>query len=97
MVVCVRLPDLPVIVTVDVPVAAVALAERVRVVVLVAGFGLNAAVTPVGKPEAENVTFELNPFSGLIVTVLVPWLACVIVRLPGLSETVKFGACVTVS
>ncbi len=85
------------IVTVDVPVAAVALADRVSVVVLVEGFGLKAAVTPVGKPEAENVTSELNPFSGLIVTVLVPRLACVIVRLPGLSDSVKLGACVTVS
>ena len=61
VVVRVKLPDVPVIVTVTVPVAAVALAVRVSVPLVVAGFGLNAAVTPLGKPEAETVTFPLKP------------------------------------
>jgi hypothetical protein len=88
---------LPVIVTVDVPVVAVALAVKVSALVVVPGFGLNAAVTPAGKPEAVNVTPASKPFRGLIVTVLFPALPCVIVRLVGLAEIVKAGASVTVS
>jgi hypothetical protein len=68
----VRLPDVPVIVTVTVPVVAVLLAVRVKVLVLVALVGLNDALTPLGKPEADKLTLPLNPFSGLIVIVLVP-------------------------
>jgi hypothetical protein len=49
-------------VTVTVPIGAVPLAVSVNVLVLAAGFGLNDAVTPLGRPEAERVTFPLNPF-----------------------------------
>ncbi len=96
MVVCVKLPDVPVIVTVAVPVAAVTLAVRVSVLLLVAGLGLNAAVTPLGKPDAERVTLPLKPFDGVMLIVLVPWLPCVMVKLLGLADSVKFGAGVTV-
>ena len=72
VVVCLRLPDVPVIVTVAVPVVAVRLAVRVSLLVPVAGLGLNAAVTPVGNPDAANVTLPLNPPNGVIVTVLEP-------------------------
>jgi hypothetical protein len=72
VVVSVKLPDVPVTVTVNVPVVAVPVAVSVNVLVLVAGFGLKAAVTPFGKPEADNVTFPLNPFTGMMVIVLVP-------------------------
>ncbi len=68
----VSVPDVPVIVTVTVPVAAVALAVKVSVLLLVAGLGLNAAVTPLGKPDAERVTLPLKPFDGVMVIVLVP-------------------------
>jgi hypothetical protein len=68
----VSVPDVPVIITVTVPVAAVALAVRVSVLLLVAGLGLNAAVTPLGKPDAERVTLPLKPFDGVMVIVLVP-------------------------
>jgi len=94
VVVEVRLPDTPVIVTVTVPVAAVALAVKVSVLVVVAGLGLKGAVTPLGKPDAERVTLPLNPFSGEMVIVLVPLLACVIVTLFGEGESVKFGPAV---
>ena len=91
-VVCVKLPETPVIVTVAAPMVAVALAVRVKVVEFVEGFGLNAAVTPVGKPVAENVTLPLKPFSGATVIVLVPPAPpCVIVTLEGAAEIVKFG------
>ena len=72
MVVSVKLPEAPVMVTVTVPVAAVALAVSVSVLLLVAGLGLNAAVTPLGRPDAENVTLPVKPFKGAMLIVLVP-------------------------
>jgi hypothetical protein len=70
VVVCFVLPEVPAIVTVAAPVVAVAVALKVSVLVVVDGFGLNAAVTPVGKPDAENVTLPLNPLRGVTVIVL---------------------------
>ncbi len=40
----------------------------------VTGFGENAAVTPLGKPEAVSVVAELKLFWLVIVMVLVPLL-----------------------
>ena len=37
-----------------------------------AGLGLKAAFTPLGKPDAERVTLPLKPFDGVMVMVLVP-------------------------
>lgn len=91
VVVCVRLPDTPVMVTVDVPVAAVALAVSVNVLVEVVGFGLNPAVTPLGRPEADKVTLPLNPFNGVTVMVLVPVLPCATVTLVGFALRLKSG------
>ncbi len=39
--------------------------------------GLNAAVTPVGSPEIENVTDPVKPPAGATVTVSVPDTGCV--------------------
>jgi hypothetical protein len=87
----VNVPDVPVTVTVTVPVVAVALAVNVRVLVAVAGFGLNPAVTPLGRPVAARVTLPLKPFCGVMVMVLVPLLPCVMVTVFGEAESVKFG------
>src|ERR1017187_6146568 len=89
VVVLFKLPDVPVIVTVAVPVAAVTLAVRVSVLLLVAGLGLNAAVTPLGRPDAERVTLPLKPFDGVMLIVLVPWLPCVMVTAFGEAERLK--------
>ncbi len=68
MVLCVSEPEVPVTVTVDIPVAAVAEAVSVKVDVAlpfaggVTGFVENAAVTPLGKPDALNVVAELKLF-----------------------------------
>ena len=71
----VKLPDVPVIVTITVPVAAVALAVKVKVLAVVVGYGLKAAVTPLGNPKArERVTLPLKPPTGVTVIVLVPLL-----------------------
>ncbi len=70
--VCVKLPELPVTVTVVIPVVAVPFAVRVSVLLLEAGLGLNAAVSPLGSPAAESVTLPAKPFHGVIVIALVP-------------------------
>jgi len=57
-----RLPEVPVTVRVTVPVAAVLVAVRVSELEVVAGFGLNDAVTPLGRPEADKLTLPLKPF-----------------------------------
>lgn len=67
VVVWLRLPDVPVMVTVEVPAATVLLAESV-----ITPLVLNDAVTPAGRPEALNATVLLNPFFGVTVIVLVP-------------------------
>ena len=82
-------PDVPVTVTLVVPVVAVpeAVSVSVEVTLLfaggVTGLGENAAVTPLGKPEALSVVAELKPFKLVMVMVLVPFPPCVIVREEG--------------
>jgi hypothetical protein len=92
VVVFVKLPDTPLTVTVTVPVAADALAVSVNVLVVVVGFGLNPAVTPLGKPEALKVTLPVKPFTGFTVIVLVPLFPCVTVTELGFAVRLKFGA-----
>jgi len=65
--VAVRLPDFPVTVTVVVLVAALALAVKVSVLAAAVLAGLNAAVTPAGRPEMVRLTAALNPFTGTTV------------------------------
>jgi len=87
----VKLPEVPVMVTVADPVVAVLLAVSVSTLVPVVGFVPNVAVTPLGRPDAANVTLPLNPFTSLTVMVLVPLPPCVMVRLLGESDRVKLG------
>jgi hypothetical protein len=91
VVVAIKLPEVPVIVTVADPVVAVLLAVSVSTLVPVVGFVPNAAVTPVGRPDAARVTLPVNPPTSVTVIVLVPLPPCVIVRLLGESESVKLG------
>ena len=71
---CVRLPEVPVKVTVDV--AAAALEDAVSVVlcavpgvrVRLAGF----AVTPLGRPVIATVTAAVNPLDGVALTLTAP-------------------------
>ena len=74
-VVCTRLPEVPVIVTLEAPRVAASLALKISVLVLVAGFGLNAALTPAGRPDAARLTLPLNPLVGrteIVLVVLAP-------------------------
>ncbi len=59
-------------VTVTVPVVAVLLAASVSVLVLEVLAGLNAAVTPLGRPDADKLTLPAKPFCEVTVMVLVP-------------------------
>ena len=87
----VKLPDEPVIVTVTVPVAAALPADSVKVLVFAVLAGLNDAVTPLGKPDADKLTLLLKPYCGVTVMVLAPLAPWAIVKLLGEVESEKFG------
>jgi len=61
-----------VIVTVEVPNVAALLAISVKVLVAGAGFVLNDAMTPLGRPDAAKVTLPVKPFKGATVMMLEP-------------------------
>lgn len=69
VVVDVVLPEVPVMVTVDVPTVAVLLAVKVSMLEPVVGLVPYAIVTPVGRLAAESVTDPVNPPT--LVTVIV--------------------------
>jgi len=72
VVVCVRLPEMPVTVTVAGPTVAVADAVKVRMLVPVVLAGLKAAVTPAGRPLADKATEPVKLLRPLTVMVLEP-------------------------
>jgi hypothetical protein len=94
VVVCVRVPDVPVMVTVEVPVVAVELAVNVTTLVDVVGLVPKLAVTPLGRPEADKVTLPVNPPEAVSVMVLLPLVPCFTVRLEGEAESEKLGVAV---
>src|SRR5277367_1032333 len=87
----VRLPEVPPMVMVDVPGAALAPTVIVRVLVVLVGFGLKPAVTPVGRPFAVKVTLPLKPPDGTTVMVLVFWLPSAMVSVFGLAVRLNDG------
>ena len=88
VVVLVKLPDVPATVTVTVPVAAVLLADSVNVLVPAVLLGLNEAVTPLGRPDADKLTLLLKPLCGVTVMVLAPFVPWTTLRLLGEVESV---------
>ena len=92
----VRAPEVPVMVTVYVPAAAVALAVKVSRLAPVVGLVPNTAVTPLGKPDAASVTLPVNPPESITVMVSVPLLPSAIDSADAERESVKFGGPVTV-
>ncbi len=91
VVVLVRLPEVPVTVTVAAPTAAVPPADKVKRLVLVAGLVPKEAVAPVGRPDAVKFTVPLNPFRGLMVMVVEPAAPWRMVKAVGDVESVKLG------
>ena len=59
--VAVRLPEVPVTVTVCCPMVAELLAMNVSVLFPFVGFGAMEAVTPLGRPDIERFTLPVNP------------------------------------
>ena len=55
-------PEVTVPVSVALPTAAELPATIVNYPLEVMGFGVKNAVTPLGKPVTDNVTFPVNPF-----------------------------------
>jgi len=70
VVLAVRVPELPLMVTIDVPTVAALLAVSISWLVAVAGLVAKAAVTPLGRPEAESVTLPVKPFKSVTEIVL---------------------------
>ena len=87
VIVWVRSPEVPVTATV---VAGPVIPPAVTVIVLVevAGFGLKAAVAPLGKPVADNVTLPANPLYGVIMIALVACPPYAAVKISGLAASV---------
>jgi hypothetical protein len=97
VVVAVRLPEVPVIVTVVMPVAALALAVNVNTLEPVAGFVPNVAVTPPGSPVATSVTLPLKPFTPVTFTVSVAFSPCTTETAAAVAASVKLGGRFTVN
>jgi len=91
VVVCVSDPEVPVMVTVEVPVVAVELAVKVTELVDVVGLVPKAAVTPEGNPEADKVTLPVNPPESVTVIVLLTFEPWVTETLEGEAESEKLG------
>ena len=97
VVVRIRFPDVPVMVTVEIPAAAELLAASVTKIAPGVLPALKDAVTPAGIPDAATLTLPLKPFSAVPVIVLTPLLPCATLRLAGDAERVKLGGALMVS
>ena len=84
------------IVIVNVPTLALLLVANDSVLELIVGLGLNEALMPLRRPEAENVTPPLKPSDGMTLIVAEPVAPRLMLRLVGKAASVKFGAAVTV-
>jgi hypothetical protein len=72
VVLAVRLPEVPLIVTVAEPTVAEPLAVSVSTLMPVVGLVAKAAVTPLGRPEAASDTLPAKPFCPVTVMVDLP-------------------------
>jgi hypothetical protein len=88
--VTVRLPDVPVMVTLYWPTGTELLAVKVSVLLPVVGLGVKEAVTPLGRPDAESATLPVNPYCEYTYTLEVPELPWPMLALD--AESVKVGA-----
>jgi len=70
----VNAPEVPVMVIVEFPRVAEALAAKVSTLDPVVGFVANVAVTPLGNPDAARVTLPVNPPASTTLIVSVPLL-----------------------
>src|SRR5690349_20720493 len=93
-------PPVPVAATLNVPVAAVLLAARVRGELPLPGaaidVGLKLAVTPEGAPETVNATAALKPPTAALDIVALPEVPCATDKLVGEALNTKSAAWFTV-
>lgn len=73
VVTCVKVSEAPWIVIENVPVVALLVADRVRVLMVAVLVGLKEAVTPWGKPETDRLTLPVKPCCGVTVIVDATW------------------------
>ncbi len=90
VVLVVRLPDVPVMVTVEAPTEALLAADKVTTL-LSAATAPKLTVTPEGKPEADSATVPLNPYRARIAMVVAPLAPGCTVTLAGIAASVKPG------
>lgn len=91
-----KAPETPLTAMGKFPTVAVLLAVKVTTLVPAALAGANAAVTPLGSPDADSVTPPLKPFCAVTVTIPAAVAPRGSPRVAGSRDSVKFGA-VTVS
>jgi hypothetical protein len=87
VVVCVRLPEVPVTVMFDNPAVAVLAAVNVSVLLPVVLAGLNDAVTPAGRPLATRATEPLKLLMPATVIVLLPLVPATTLTLLGEADS----------
>jgi hypothetical protein len=91
------LPEVALSVAVAVPTVAVAVAERVSLLVELVLAGLNAAVTPLGKPVMATLAEPVNPLAGVMVTAPLAEDPCAKLKLEGEIPSEKLDPPVTVN
>jgi hypothetical protein len=97
VVLAVRVPETPVMVTVDVPLAAVFGTANVTVLPVVVLAALNVAVIPVGMPDAVSATVPVKPFNAFTVMFAIPLNPGPTLKAAGVGDSVKVGGGVTVT
>jgi hypothetical protein len=93
----VNVPEVPVIVTLAAPVVAELLAVSVSTLLPVVGSVPNAAVTPLGRPDAVRVTLPVNVPTSVTEIVSVALLPCATVNADDDAESVKLPPTVIVN
>jgi len=97
LVVSVRLPDLPVTVTVDVPGTAAAVTAKVTATLAGVAPGPNDPTTPAGRPDRLTVTEPAKPLCGVRVSTLFPLAPIAMLRAAGETDNENAGGPVTAS
>src|ERR1700733_5727722 len=92
----VKLPEVPVMVTVELPAAAVPAAVKVRVL-LPDAIAPKVALTPIGRPDAASATVPLKPFKAVMAMLLALLAPGVRLKVVGVAASVKFGCATMVS
>jgi hypothetical protein len=92
-----RLPDLPVMVTVDVTATAEGATVSVRMALAGVVPALNEPATPAGRPEMLTVTAFEKPFCGVRESVLLPVAPCGMLSAVGEADKMNVGCGVMVS